>query len=253
MKYEIIPAPLFLAPYVRYFWTMEGDEINGLSQAFGTMVDGCPGLIWQDSLVMNDKPLPDAFLYGQTTKHIEITATQRFRSTGVIFHPNALKSVFGIHAGELTNTCIDPDMIAVNNYLSEQLSGASSSIQQVKILQSYLKAQININQVPTDKRVEHAVSRILTSNGGISLKDLQGELLLTEKSFERKFKEYVGIPPKLFSRICRYQASLQQLKNNDYNKLSDIAYENDYADQAHFIRSFKEFTGCSPFQFQKRK
>jgi AraC-like DNA-binding protein len=248
MKYEIIPPTQFLAPYVRYFWTMEGDEINGLSKAFGSMVDGCPGMMFQHSLLMDEKQLPDTFLYGQTTKHISITATQQFSSIGVIFHPNALKSVFGISAAELTNTCINPD---IKGYLQEQLSEATTLLQQVKILQSYLQKQVIKNHVPVDKRMEHAIS--LLSNNSLSLKQLQEVLQLTEKSFERKFKEYVGIPPKLYSRICRYQASLHQLRNNEYNKLSDIAYENDYADQAHFIRSFKEFTGCSPLQFQKRK
>jgi len=75
-------------------------------------------------------------------------------------------------------------------------------------------------------------------------------LLLSEKSFERKFKQGVGISPKLFSRICRFQAALNQLRNNHYRKLSDVAYENGYADQSHFIRAFKEFAGFSPQQYR---
>jgi AraC-like DNA-binding protein len=62
----------------------------------------------------------------------------------------------------------------------------------------------------------------------------------------------VGISPKLFSRICRFQATLQQLRTNGFDKLSDIAFEHNYADQSHFIRSFKEFAGVSPFQYQKQ-
>jgi hypothetical protein len=54
---------------------------------------------------------------------------------------------------------------------------------------------------------------------------LQETLGLPERSFERKFKQCVGISLKLFSRICRFQASLNQLRNDDYYKLSDIAFE----------------------------
>jgi len=43
-----------------------------------------------------------------------------------------------------------------------------------------------------------------------------------------------------------------QLRNKDYGKLSDIAFENDYSDQSHLIRSFKEFAGISPNQYQKQ-
>ncbi|UOQ68039.1 helix-turn-helix domain-containing protein [Hymenobacter volaticus] len=81
---------------------------------------------------------------------------------------------------------------------------------------------------------------------------MQESLHMSERSFQRKFKQHVGIPPKLFSRICRFQVSLNQLRNHQYHKLSDVAFENDYADQSHYIRSFQEFAGCSPYQYQRQ-
>jgi AraC-like DNA-binding protein len=95
-----------------------------------------------------------------------------------------------------------------------------------------------------------ALSAIMQSKGCLLLKDLQEKVQMSERTFERKFKEYVGISPKLFTRICRFQASLSQMRNSDFEKLSDIAFQNDYSDQSHFIRSFKEFTGFSPNQYQ---
>jgi AraC-like DNA-binding protein len=83
-------------------------------------------------------------------------------------------------------------------------------------------------------------------------KELQQKTQLSERSLERKFKDSVGISPKLFARIIRFQETLNQMRNNKYEKLSDIAYENDYADQAHFIRVFKEFTGFSPLDFKRQ-
>jgi AraC-like DNA-binding protein len=81
---------------------------------------------------------------------------------------------------------------------------------------------------------------------------LQRNLNLSERGFQRRFNQHVGISPKLFSRVCKFQAALGQLKNNNYANLSDVAFDNGYADQSHFIRSFKEFAGFSPYQFQKR-
>ncbi len=107
------------------------------------------------------------------------------------------------------------------------------------------KQQVNV-------KMEYALSNMLLSKGTISLKKLTESLSLSERTFERKFKEYVGLSPKLFSRICRFQTSLKQLKHYNYNKLSDIAFENEYADQSHFIRSFKKFSGLSPNQYQQQ-
>lgn len=249
MNYQLITPPASLAPFVRCFWTLEGNSMHALSQAFGSLVDGCPGMIFQDAdagkLMMGEQQLSGLFIYGQTTKHTEITSTGFFRAAGVMFHPYALKAVFGVNAAELTDTCIDPP----GYQLADRLGDATSVYEQVKVLESYLhtcKADYNVGVV------EYAVAQMQQSNGSISMRSLQQDLQLTEKSFERKFKEQVGIPPKMFAGICRYQASLHQLKTNQYNKLSDIAYENDYADQSHFIRSFKKYTGCSPHQFQKQ-
>ncbi|WP_315823731.1 helix-turn-helix transcriptional regulator [Paraflavitalea speifideaquila] len=122
---------------------------------------------------------------------------------------------------------------------------------QIELLSDWIKVQADKNHALKDDIMKYAVSVIARSKGNVALKGLQIELQLSERSFERKFKEYIGISPKLFSRICRFQASLQQLRNNDFSKLSDIAFENDYSDQSHFIRAFKEFAGFSPFQYQR--
>ncbi|NML36806.1 helix-turn-helix transcriptional regulator [Chitinophaga sp. G-6-1-13] len=255
MRYELIPAPAHLQAYIRYFWTLEGDDPQALAKAFGSLVDGCPGLIFQrpdvGAFIRESKKLPEMFLYGQTTKNVEIASLGPSKATGVIFQPNGLKSVFGLNAGELTNDCVDIQLVPGNGRLSEQLGAAGTAGTQVEILSSWLHKRITGNPAATDPLVDYAVAQIANSNGNTSLRDLQEKLQLTERTFERRFKEQVGITPKLFSRICQYQASLHQLKSNDYSKLSDIAFENDYADQSHFIRSFKEFTGCSPYQFQK--
>ncbi|MNT33599.1 DNA-binding transcriptional activator FeaR [compost metagenome] len=108
-----------------------------------------------------------------------------------------------------------------------------------------------MNTTDADEIIQYSLSQIVKSKGGILLKDLHDDLQLSERSFERKFKQSIGISPKLYARICRFKVSLNQLKNNDFQKLSDIAYENDYSDQSHFIRSFKEFAGFSPLQYPK--
>jgi len=57
--------------------------------------------------------------------------------------------------------------------------------------------------------------------------------------------------PKLLTRIIRFQAALKQLRNHSFSRLSDIAFEQEYADQSHFIRAFKEFAGDTPNRFYK--
>lgn len=258
MKYQEIAPPAYLKNHVRYFWTLESSGTEHLPHIFGPVADGCPGLILQQSadgsFYQEDKQLPDLLLYGQTTRYTELHTTGAICSIGVCCYPHALKSVFGLNADELTNTCLDLDLLAVTKdfYLAEKLSDTPSLAAKIDIISAFIFNQISKNTAGTDEVTQFALTQIIASKGSIALKDLQQQLQLTERSFERRFKQGVGISPKLFSRICRFQNSLEQLRNNKYSKLSDIAFENDYADQSHYIRVFKEFAGFSPYQYQKK-
>jgi AraC-like DNA-binding protein len=257
MNYYQIQAPEHLKSYIRSCWVLESANPETPSRVFKTMADGCPGLIFQPLhkgiLCQDDKKMSDVFVFGQTTKHAELHLTGSFDMLGIYFYPNALKAIFGFNPGELTNSCLDLNDLAKRKeqQISEQLLNTASVHEQFDILFAYLTQQIRDNY-RHNHTMEYAMAQILKSKGGVSLKEVQKYLQLSERSMERRFKEYIGISPKLFSRICRFQASLLNLRNNNFNKLTDIAYEHDYADQSHFIRSFKEFAGVSPLHYQKR-
>jgi AraC-like DNA-binding protein len=84
------------------------------------------------------------------------------------------------------------------------------------------------------------------------LRSLQEELRTTERSFQRLFEAQIGVSPKVFSRICQFQPAFRQLSQGQFSKLSDIAYDNGYADQSHLIRAFREFTGLTPGEYLER-
>jgi AraC-like DNA-binding protein len=259
MQYAQIPPPTYLKEYIRYFWTLESNGTDLAPKTLGPLADGCPGLIFQPSekglfYEKAHKPLAEIHLYGQTISRTAIYLIGNFQTIGICFFPNTLKSIFGFNADELTDSCLDVSVLAQEQgiCLKEQLLNASSQAEQIEILSSYLFTQIRKTAERVDELTHYLLSQIIRSNGKISLRELQVEVQLSERGFERRFKQYVGISPKLFSRICQFQASLQQLRSNQYIKLSDVAFDNGYADQSHFIRVFKEFAGFSPYQFQKQ-
>ncbi len=255
MNYKQIQPPDYLKSYVRYFWVLESSD----TKTFRPIADGCPGLIFQPSekgtfYDQAGKQLPAIVLYGQTIRHREIHIRGNFSAMGLSFYPNALKSVFRFDADELTDTCADLREVSKKQdlYLLDQLMSANSASHQIEYLSAYLLAQISKSNPHQDRPMQYALSQMIKSEGSVSLKELQQKLIITERSFERKFKHYVGISPKLFSRICRFQASLNQLRTNRFGKLSDIAFDNGYADQSHFIRVFKEFSGSVPDRYRKQ-
>lgn len=109
-----------------------------------------------------------------------------------------------------------------------------------------------MNKYKTDERIQLAINLILKSKGTIRIKDLRNEIHITERTFERQFAAQTGITPKQFAKIVQFHASYKKLSEKDYERLTDIVFETGFADQSHFIRIFKTFTGTTPSNFRKK-
>lgn len=236
-----------LREYIRFFWVLENNSINFVDK-FKIIPEGVPGLIFQENptaFCNKDKQmLPQYFLFGQATQYAELSAKGRFRNIGVSFQPAALKSVFGIEAIELTQQHIDFNDL-IKTTLGSQLLNIPTLTQQIAVLEQFFLQQ-TADCKERNNKVQFAINQIQKSK---ELKKVQTDLKISERSLERLFKKHIGISPKLYSRICRFQTSLKILKTADINALKEISYLENYFDQSHFIRDFKYFAGTTPKSF----
>jgi AraC-like DNA-binding protein len=132
-----------------------------------------------------------------------------------------------------------------------ELQNAVLQEDQLKSINELLLRLLSIRDGKIESSIHHAIMHLSANSLHARLEEVRASLKITERTFERKFEQYVGVSPKLFLRICRFRESLQQINQKSFTKLSDVAYENGYADQSHFIRTFKEFTGLSPLEYHK--
>ncbi|HZE86442.1 MAG TPA: DUF6597 domain-containing transcriptional factor [Puia sp.] len=133
MNYQTFTPPATLAPFIKYFWALESNAVDDSEKTFSAIPDGCPGVIMVQSekeafIMDNDKKLPNIFLYGQTVTPMSFSSAGRFGAIGICFQPHALKSIFGLDAGELTNSCTDLTQLGKKNKtdLPEHLSNAAT-------------------------------------------------------------------------------------------------------------------------------
>jgi hypothetical protein len=179
MNYRQIQPPAHLRNYIRYFWVIERDANDPVRKTYRPVADGCPGLIFQPSATnaLHDdvkQKLPQLFLYGQTVQPRTLYSKEGLLLTGVCFYPHALKSVFGLPANELTDTCIDLGLTFKkrNKHLTRQLICTSSFNDQFDVLSSYLWQQIQQNNTGSDKTTHYALDQIIQANGNIELKKI---------------------------------------------------------------------------------
>jgi transcriptional regulator GlxA family with amidase domain len=101
-----------------------------------------------------------------------------------------------------------------------------------------------------DSILKSTIETIFLTKGRVAINEILKDELPRRRQLERKFSQRVGISPKQLGRIIRLQETLKMLLNRRAN-LTEIAYENEYFDQSHFIKDFKEFTGVNPKEFYK--
>jgi AraC-like DNA-binding protein len=94
--------------------------------------------------------------------------------------------------------------------------------------------------------VEWAVRRIEGSSGTMSMRALARELGYSQKHVIQLFHDQVGVPPKLLSRIVRFDRLVQHLRAGGAGSWADLALEFGYYDQAHLVRDVRQFTGLTP-------
>ncbi|AJA70119.1 AraC family transcriptional regulator [Myroides odoratimimus] len=246
---EILPI-LPLRDYVRYFWVLENSNDKAEKQTFKILPDGIPTLIYQDRpnlfLDQYHQVAPQLYVYGQFSQFTDQSVEGSFRIIGAYLEPTALKALFKYDAIEFSNKNIALEDI-VPNTLLEQLVHTDTIEEKIGLLSSFLLEQIQYNRFE-NKKIDY-ISLLLQK--GKSLKEIQDEINISEKTLERLVKQYIGMSPKLFSRIMRFQSSLDLLRESKFKNLTTLSYQSDYYDQSHYIREFKEFTGVSPKEFIK--
>lgn len=133
------------------------------------------------------------------------------------------------------------------NEVEESLASSSTDSQRIRIVERFLLAQLK--HIQTDKLIVEAIKLIYQSKGSIRIKDLNKSLSISQSPFEKRFRKVVGTTPKKFASIIRFNTVLSDI--NESKSLKEICFENNFFDQAHFIKDFKQFTGDTPEEFKR--
>ena len=98
--------------------------------------------------------------------------------------------------------------------------------------------------------ITNAIGLIEKSVGDIQIAQLADQLNISERTIRTHFNNHVGCAPKEYIRLVKLRQAAYQMKHSG-NSLTDIAYDNNYFDQAHFIHEVKNITGKSPNELGK--
>ncbi len=167
----------------------------------------------------------------------------------VQFKSNGLFAILGILQKELINSIIAlEEILGKDSYLlTEQLETSNNILDMGKLMDDYFTGRYLCKKHKECTNIIASTSDIILKNKGmVSLALLSGFANMSLRNFERRFLDEVGVPPKLYSRITRFNNALENKMLHPDKRWIDIAYENGYFDQAHLIKEVHIFSSKSP-------
>ncbi len=255
MRYREFKPRLPLAEHVECFWTVQGDQLNpGQSAAQRILPDGCIEIIFhladrvrRYSTDQKSDLQPVSFVSGPTKRFILIEPTGRYETFGVRFRPGMLFPFLRVPLNELTEMSVRlSDIWGVDGAeLTGQVLAAKNHRDRMALVETFLIGQWD-ESYEVNTIVRMAISTILRTAGRVSVEQLIRDLKISSRQLERNFNQTVGVTPKVFSRIVRFQKIFKVLDSAHSPRFTAVAFECGYYDQAHFIKEFKQFTGQKP-------
>jgi AraC-like DNA-binding protein len=250
MRYREINPNASAARFVKCYWMIEDDAPSASPQR--VVPDGRAQLILNlahpyEALTKRGWQLqPQCFFIGQITAPLLLRASGPFRMIGVNFHPHTASQLLKIPMCELTDTAA----VSLDD-ISARLFRKFDRIQELRSPLEWFPALDHIipslaqNRIADDRLLPAALRELEESGGRIKITAVADHVGLSSRQFERRFTQAVGITPKLFCRIQRFQRVFPMLETGS-SRWADAAVQCGYYDQAHLIRDFRQFAGKPP-------
>ena len=168
-----------------------------------------------------------------------------------MFYPHAIRTVFNIPLSSFYNEEIDGYSLGDKtlNALADDVLNAEDSTEAIKMIEKCLWSRLAESEIYNFKRVGVSLTQLF-SDKSISVESMAQIACLSRKQFDRVFFKAVGMKPKEYSSVVRFQKSLWLMQNGNRD-FADIAYSCGYADQSHFIRECRRYSGTTPVELLK--
>ena len=256
MIYQTFEPGQELSTIIKCYWTLESPE-EKTPEKQTIVPDGCMEMIFHygdmySQYLENGNKLiqPRCFVFGQLTRPLEIEPTGETGIFSVRFHHNGFLPFATMPLKEMENKAVSLEKLFGEDgqIIEQKIIDAKSTAERINLIETFLLNRLK-DYKTIDRIVKSTVETILTANGQLSIDELSKKMNINRRQLERKFSSAIGLSPKQLSKTIRLQATLHRLLNKKFTSLTALGYENEYYDQSHFIKDFKELTGYTPGEF----
>jgi AraC-like DNA-binding protein len=195
---------------------------------------------------------PASIFLGLYSRHQQIDAIDLTELIGILFHPGGTVPFFPDNTHLFTNREISLEDLwgrAAQN-LRNDLREASTPGRKFDLLDFALRHRFSESEhqrrIPI---IDYALTHLNQSPGTTTIAQLTRDIGVSPRHLSQLFREQIGVSPKLYCRIQRFQQAVQHMHRGDDIHWAELALTCGYYDQSHFANDFHAFAGLSPTHY----
>jgi AraC-like DNA-binding protein len=245
-----------LSRLVDFLWLHEQDDHapveertlpTGSMQLIVSLTDAGVGHFAADGALRT----PPALITGVSSTYGTISPASMGVLMGAAFRPHGAATFLDLPASELHGVAPALNELwgCAATELRERLLYAEDDQRRFQILEQVLLERLAAAATPRDPAVAYAVRRLEDADEISGVREIAESAGVSMGRLARAFSDEVGLTPKLFGRVRRFQRALGLLFGSDEPALAQVAADSGYYDQAHFCHDFRAFAGITPGQY----
>ena len=247
-----------LNEFVHYFWLIQGGQMPRLEKILPCGMTELVINLKNNEIRIHDPDQPEryqrfsgAVFSGTYSRSFICNALQHEAIMGVHFKPGGAFPFLNTDASELTNAHANlADLWGRSGaVLRERLCTAATPQQRFRIMEGVLRARLRYH---TTRQLQIKVALNLFAMG-VLVRDVSQELGFPQRRFIQMFSSNVGLTPKMFCRILRFQQARLLAEKLETPDWAELALTCGYFDQSHLIKDFHEFSGSTPRTYSQQQ
>jgi len=185
-----------------------------------------------------------ALIVGARSRFEVIDSSDLADLIGIVFEPGGFAPFVGEAVDLFSNRSIALDAVwgSSAGRLRDRLRELATPTERLRSLEGFLTARF-AGRVTRESLVDFALSAFAGAPSTLMVREVARRAGLSERRFSQVFREQVGLTPKVYSRLLRFQKAVRQLHAGQDVRWAEMALECGYYDQAHFANEFRAFSG----------
>jgi AraC-like DNA-binding protein len=254
--YVEVPPPPELADCVVSLWDIRLPALTGPAR-MRILPNACVDIVLYvsdpsegEGLATRVAPPHRSYVVGSTLQSFMVRSMGWRHVVGASLRPEGVHPLLGLPAAVIgESVALLDDVIGAEAARIEERVFTGTAIGAMRRLGEVL-VERRAAGPPPDALAHRAVEIVRASRGRKRIDAIVKDLNLSPRRLERHFLTHVGLSPKVFSRLVRFDRAVRNLSRRGATSWTDFALAHGYSDQAHFINEFREFAGITPSEYE---